>query len=147
MWARPRGLNLVDTPEMDTFFAGLDRLNEAQLMAMAAAWGSADREQRQDAWAVVRAVGKGQGLTREIDRVRARALAWAAHGDNLPGAYSSPAVAVGGFGDPRVGLQLKMAASEGIVDAALATALGFRLDAQTRETLLGPWLRATEASE
>jgi hypothetical protein len=132
---------------MDAFFARLERINEAELMAMAAAWGSANREQRQDAWAVVRAVGKGQGLTKEIDRVRAHAVAWAARGDNLPPLFSFPAVAVGGgaFGDRRVRLQLKMAASEGIVDAALATALGFRLDAQTRETLLGPWLRATEA--
>jgi hypothetical protein len=40
--------------------------------------------------------------------------------------------------------QIKMEAAEAIVDAALAVALGDRLDAQSHDILIEPWLRATE---
>jgi hypothetical protein len=34
-----------------------------------------------------------------------------------------------------------------VVDAALAIALGDRLDDRTRDALLGPWIRATDTQE
>ena len=40
MFGRRRGLNLVDTPEMDAFFDRLDRMNGEQLLAIQAAWQS-----------------------------------------------------------------------------------------------------------
>ena len=42
-------------------------------------------------------------------------------------------------------METKIEAGEAIVDAALAVALGSRLDADCRSLLIGPWLRATEA--
>jgi hypothetical protein len=42
-------------------------------------------------------------------------------------------------------METKIEAGEAIVDAALAVALGSRLDADCRNVLIGPWLRATEA--
>jgi hypothetical protein len=141
MWGRKRGVDLVDTPDMDVLFAKLEGINEAQLLAMAASWKSTDRQAREDAWSVVRAVGRGQALTKEIGRVRSRAMAWATRGHN------DPAAGGGLSGGSVLWQQMQWDAAEAIVDAALATALGFRLDAQTRETLLGPWLRVTEGED
>jgi hypothetical protein len=39
-------------------------------------------------------------------------------------------------------LQIKMEGGEAIVDAALAVALGSRLDEASRSVLIEPWLRA-----
>ncbi|MGD0247682.1 MAG: hypothetical protein ABSB75_01375 [Candidatus Limnocylindrales bacterium] len=135
MWGRKRGVNLVDTPEMDAFFARLDRLNEAQLLAMRAAWLSGDRRTHEDAWKAVRIVGKRDGLTKEIGRVRDRALAWSTRGDD-----ACPYA----FRDARPWAQAKMGAAEAITDVALAMALGDRLDEQTHRTLMATWLRVTE---
>jgi hypothetical protein len=138
MWRRRQGVNLVDSDEMLDLFERLDRLNREQLMSMGAIWQSTDRRAHEEAWATVRAVGAREGLSKEIDRVRKKALAWSTRGsDAFP--YT--------LNVDLMWQQVKMEAGEAIVDAALATALGSRLDGQTRETLLGPWLRATEASE
>lgn len=134
MWGRKRGVNLVDTPEMYAFIARLDRLNEAQLMAMRAAWSAIDRDEHEVAWAEVRAVGAREGLRKEIGRVRNKAMAWASRGRNT--------IPYWGDNDNRQRIWLE--AEEAIVDAALAVALGDRLDAQTREILMAPWLRVTE---
>jgi hypothetical protein len=122
---------------MGHFFGGLDRLDQGQLMALRAAWSAVDQAQHEDAWAVVRAVGEGQGLTREIGRVRDTAMAWTTRSRNAVPYYQ-------GGNDEMVWQQLKIEAGEAIVDAALAIALGFRLDGATHDLLMGPWLAATE---
>ncbi|MGD0018473.1 MAG: hypothetical protein ABSD62_04395 [Candidatus Limnocylindrales bacterium] len=129
-------MNLVDTEEMAGFFERLDHLNQAQLLGLRAAWRSTGREVHEEAWAAVRAVGDREGLSKEIDRVRNRALAWASRGSNtIPYRISNDIT----------WQQIKNDAGEAIVDAALAVALGGRLDADTRQVLIGPWLRVTEA--
>jgi pyruvate/oxaloacetate carboxyltransferase len=129
-------VNLVDTEEMAAFFEQLDHLNLEQLRVMRAAWRSTSREAHEDAWTTVRSIGAREGLTREIDRVRNRALAWASRGSNtIPYRIS----------DDVTWMETKIEAGEAIVDAALAVALGSRLDADCRNVLIGPWLRATEA--
>ena len=135
MWGRRRGVDLIDTPEMDAFFEQLDHLNEAQLLGLRAAWQAISLAAHQGAWAAVRAVGVAEGLTKEIDRVRNKALGWASRGTN---------VAPYTLSDPITWQQTKLEAGEAIVDAALAVALGSRLDAAHREVLIAPWLRATE---
>lgn len=138
MWGRRSGVNLLDTDEMAAFFERLDHLNQEQLLALRAAWRSTSREAHEQAWAAVRAVGAREGLTREIGRVRNRALGWASRGSNsIPYRISSDVT----------WLQIKIEAGEAIVDAALALALGSRLDAGTRKVLIGPWLRAAEGGE
>ena len=137
MFGRRRGANLVDTPQMDDFFDRLDHLNREQLMALAAAWHSTTRPEHEQAWAAVRAVGDRTGLSREIVRVRDKAMAWSTRGSNSVPYYR--------VNDDEVWLQAKIGAGEAIVDATLAIALGDRLDPATQDTLLGPWLRATEA--
>jgi hypothetical protein len=127
--------NLVDTEEMEAFFAKLDHLNQEQLLALRAAWQATSRQAHEDAWTVVRTVGAREGLRKEIDRVRNRALDWATHGDDLV-PYNRPAAT-------ETWQQVKMEAGEAIVDAALAVALGDRLDEGTRATLLAAWDRAT----
>jgi hypothetical protein len=120
------------------FFERLDHLIEEQLLGMRAAWHATSREAHEEAWAAVRAVGVRDGLTKEIDRVRNKALGWASRGSNsIP--YR--------LNNDDTWLQIKIEAGEPIVDAALAIALGSRLDEATREVLIGPWLRATEATE
>jgi hypothetical protein len=137
MWGRRRGVNLVDTPEMDAFFERLDHLSREQLLALDAAWHSTTRREHEQAWAAVRAAGDRAGLGAEIGRIRNKAMAWSTRGSNSVPYYR--------VNDDEAWLQVKMGAGEAIVDAALAVALGSRLDPATRDTLLGPWLRATEA--
>ena len=137
MFGRRRGVNLVDTPEIDAFFDRLDRMNGEQLLAMQAAWQSTPRREHEQAWAAIRAVGDRVGLSKEIGRVRNKALAWSTRGSNSVPYYR--------VNDDESWLQVKMEAGEAIVDAALAVALGDRLDAETKDTLLAPWLRATQA--
>jgi hypothetical protein len=136
MWGRRRGIDLVDTPEMDGFFERLDHTNREQLLSMRAAWHSMTKQEHEEAWAAVRAVGDRAGLSKEIGRVRNKALAWSSRGSNSVPFYHD---------DDTGWLQIKMDAGEAIVDAALAIALGRRLDRAARDVLLGPWLRATEA--
>jgi hypothetical protein len=137
MWGRRRSVDLVDTPEMDAFFARLERLNDAQLMGLRAAWHSTDRRAHEAAWEAVRRVGIGEGLAQEIERVRDRALDWSARGD--------PRVVYEGREIARE--QARVDAGEALVDVALATALGDRLDEKSRETLMAPWLRITATGE
>jgi hypothetical protein len=135
MWGRRRGPNLVDTPELDAFFERLDHLNREQLLALQATWQAAPRREHERAWAAVRAAGDRAGLGKEIGRVRDKALAWSTRGSNSVPYYRA--------NDDEAWLQAKIGAGEAIVDAALAVALGDRLDPATRGTLLGPWIRAT----
>ncbi|MGA2512637.1 MAG: hypothetical protein ABSG37_03360 [Candidatus Limnocylindrales bacterium] len=128
-------MNLVDTPEMAVFFERLDRMDKIQLLAMRAAWQSTSHQAHEYAWAAVREIGARDGLAKELDRVRDRAMTWVLRGTN--------SIPYWGDNDNRV--LVKGEASEAIVDAALAVALGSRLDGSTRSILLGPWLRATEA--
>lgn len=136
MWRRRRSVDLVDTEAMDDFFEQLDHLNEVGLLNMRAAWNAASRSEHEDAWTAVRAVGALHGLTDEIDRVRKKALAWASRGSNM-----APEVRIGQVQNWSV---IKLEAGEAIVDAALAVALGDRLDARHHDLLIGPWLSATE---
>jgi hypothetical protein len=138
MWGRSSGVDLVDTEEMAIFLERLDHLDQQQLLVLRAAWRSTSRETHQEAWAAVRAVGARDGLTKEIGKVRERALAWASRGSNtIPYRLS----------DDITWLQVKLEAGEAIVDAALAVTLGSRLDPDTREILIGPWLRATDTRD
>jgi hypothetical protein len=137
MFGRRKGPDLVDTDELDAFFDQLDRLTQIQLLAMQAAWKSIAREEHESAWVAVRAAGASGGLAKEIDRVRDKAMAWALRGEN----------SIPYWGDNDNHVRVKREAEEAVVDAALAVALGSRLDADAHDTLIGPWLRATEAVE
>jgi hypothetical protein len=133
MWGRKRGVNLVDTPEMDAFFARLGQMDQAQVMAITAAWKSVSREEHEDAWTAIRALGERDGLTKEIDRVRDKVLEMAARGTN-----SVPYMVID------FSRQMRIEAGGALVEAALAVALGSRLDSGTHDLLLGPWLRVFE---
>jgi len=139
MWGRQAGVGLVDTEEMAVFFERLDHVNQEQLLSMRAAWHSTSREAHEEAWAAVRAVGAREGLTKEIDRVRKKALGWVLRGTN--------AVPFFHRNDDVSWQQAKMEASEAIVDAALAVALAARLDERAHDSLMGPWLRAMDVTE
>ena len=137
MWGRRGRANLIDTPAMEAFFEKLDHLNQEQLLSLGAAWHSLSRQEHEDAWTSIRAVGAREGLSKEIDGVRNKALAWATRGfDFVP--YNRP-------NGNETWQQVKMEAGEAIVDAALAVALGSRLDGHSHDVLIAPWLGALEA--
>jgi hypothetical protein len=130
-------VNVLDTDELKEFFDAVDHADEVELLRMRAAWLSVDRKRHEEAWAAVRAVGVREGLSKEIDGIRKRALAWASRGNNdIP--YR--------MNNDETWAEIKMEAAEAIVDAALGISLGDRLDAETRETLLASWGGGTEAS-
>jgi hypothetical protein len=117
--------------QLSVYFEALGHLRDADLLRLRAVWKEAGREAHEKAWAEVRAVGERDGLSREIGKVRDRAVAWAQRGTNRPAPF---------LADDRYWTELKIEASEAIVDAALAIALGDRLDGQTSHILMGPWL-------
>ncbi len=118
----------LDAEALEAFFDAIDRLDLGELERLGAAWHAISKEEHEAAWAQVRDAAARDGLGRDLDRVRARALAWTSRGSNRPG-YLLP--------DDRTWIEAKIEAAEAIVDGALAAALGDRLDARTRETLLG----------
>jgi hypothetical protein len=139
MFGRKREVDLLNTAEMDDFFDRLDRINESGLLGMRAAWKAIDRAEHEDAWTAVRAAGARDGLNGEIDRVRKKAIDWASRGSDI-----APEVRIGQVQNWQL---IKMDAGEAIVDAALAVALGSRLDERHRATLIGPWLGAVEGAQ
>jgi hypothetical protein len=129
--------DLSETEAVDRFIDSLDHLDQDQLMVLHASWRAVDPAVRGDAWAQVRAVAARQGLTKGVGRVRDRAMSWATRGADLV-PYN--------FHLDDMWLQLRQESAPAIVDAAIAVALGDRLDEATRDVLLGPWLRASEES-
>jgi hypothetical protein len=124
-----RPLRLVETNALDAFFHRLDHVGQEELMRMQAVWRSIDRRTHEKAWAEIRKAGIRGGLSDEIEEVRERALGWTTY-DAVPYRYLDA--------NP-TWIQAKADAAEAIVDAAIAVALGDRLDADARETLLAPW--------
>jgi hypothetical protein len=136
MWGRSKDVDLVDTQELDRFFDRLDRVNMEQLMSMRAAWLSIERQVHEAAWANIREVSQRDDLAGEVDRVKKKAATWSQRGsDSVPYLMEVNSN----------WLAAKMDAQEAIVDAALAVALGNRLDEAARATLVAPWLRAIDA--
>jgi hypothetical protein len=130
MFHRGGKANPLDTGQLDAFIESLDHVDRVELLRMGAAWQAVDKPAHEEAWAAVRAIGARDGLSKEIDKVRERARAWARRGDDgVPYA----------FGDNELWAQLKMEAEGAIVDIALGIALGDRLDEQARATLLVAW--------
>jgi hypothetical protein len=125
--------NSLDSDELNAFFGALDHLDDVELLRMSAAWRSVTKSTHEEAWAAVRAVGARYGLSKEIDWVRKRAIAWASRGNN-----SIPYM----INNNETWAEIKLEAEEAIVDVALGIALGDRLDEQARATLLAAWDRA-----
>jgi hypothetical protein len=125
--------NPLDSDELNAFFDALDHLDDVELLRMSAAWRSVTKSTHEEAWAAVRAVGARYGLSKEIDWVRKRAMAWASRGNN-----SIPYM----IDNNETWAAVKLQAEEAVVDVALGIALGDRLDEQTRATLLAAWDRA-----
>jgi hypothetical protein len=119
---------------LNSFFDTMDHLEEVELLRMSAAWRSVARSTHEEAWAAVRTVGARYGISKEIDWVRKRAMAWASRGNN-----SIPYM----IDNNETWAAAKLQAEEAIVDIALGIALGDRLDDQTRVTLLAASDRAT----
>jgi hypothetical protein len=127
--------DLGDSTPIRAFFDALDRLDVHQLERLRSEWRSIPKEIHEAAWAQVRTVAGRDGMVDEVDRVRRRALDWTTRGSRQPGR---------GQPDYRAWIELKIGAAEPIVDAALAFALGDRLDETSRTTLLGPWRATTD---
>ena len=125
--------NSLDSDELNAFFGALNHLDDVELLRMSAAWRSVTKSTHEEAWAAVRGVGARYGLSKEIDWVRKRAMAWASRGNN-----SIPYM----INNNETWAQIKLDAEEAVVDVALGMALGDRLDEQTRATLLAAWDRA-----
>jgi hypothetical protein len=138
MYDRGDPESALDMARLDAFFDSLDHLGEIELLAMAAAWRSVDRATHGRAWAAVRAAGDRDGVSDEIGRVRDLALAWATRGSNVP-PYQ--------INNEPTWAREKLQAQEAVVDAALAIALGDRLDHRTSDELLAPWKRARASFE
>jgi hypothetical protein len=127
--------DLGDSGSIGAYFAALDRLDTDQLELLRTEWRSIPKAAHEAAWAQVRTVADRDRLSDEVDRVRRRALDWTTRGSSTPGR---------GQPDYRTWIELKIGAAEAVVDAALAFALGERLDETSRTTLLRPWRAATE---
>jgi hypothetical protein len=117
----------LDSDELDAFFEALGHADETELLRMRAAWQAVGTRAHEEAWEAVRAVAARDDLSKEVGRVRDRAMAWASKGNDLA-AYQ--------IANSSMWAQIKLEAEEAIVDVALGIALGDRLDQRSRETLL-----------
>ena len=125
----------LDEAALDRFFAALDHLNETALMVMTAAFHAIPQTEHEAAWAEVRRATEKDGLGKEVQALRDQAMGWSYQGSNVPAMPYSMRSEV-------EWVTLRRNAAAAVVDAALAVALGERLDEGTRGILLGPWLSA-----
>jgi hypothetical protein len=121
---------------LDRFIDSLELLDAEQLSILDAVWRAVDHGVHQRAWEDVRRLARNPDLGRLIDAARDRALHWANRGSNVPAMPYS-------LKSEDQWLEARRNAAAALVDAALATTLGDRLPDEARDTLLGPWLRAT----
>jgi hypothetical protein len=119
---------------LDAFDERLDRLDQAQLLGLRAAWHAISAETHETAWAAVRRVAKAQQFQADVDLIRDRAMHWATRGDNRPPVYH---IAM----DDEMVNQVRAGAAAAIVDAALAMALEPWLPPDAHATLIAPWER------
>ncbi len=117
--------------ELDRFLASLDGLGETDLLNLAAGWNGVDRSARDDAWTAALAAAAKAGLTEAVQKARRSALDWATRGTNFPWPDA-------GYME-NMKAQIRRGAAPALADAAVALALGDRLDPQSADTLLGPW--------
>jgi hypothetical protein len=127
-----------DLPDLDGFLASLDALRETDLLTLAAGWSGADRRAHEDAWTRVVAAAAANGMTDRVRAARQAALDWAIKGTNFPWPDA------GYMEDMK--LHIRRGAAPALADAAVAIALGDRLDSESADTLLAPWRSLAGAS-
>jgi hypothetical protein len=125
--------------ELDRFLASLDALDETDLLTLAAGWNGAEKSAHEDAWTRVVAVAAATGMTERVRAARQAALDWAIKGTNFPWPDA------GYMEDMK--LHIRRGAAPALADAAVAIALGDKLDRESADTLLGPWRSLPGASE
>ena len=125
--------------ELDRFIDSLDALDETDLLNLAASWGALDKSKHEDAWTHVVAAAAKAGLTERVEEARQSALGWATRGTNFPWPDA-------GYME-NMKAQIRRGAAPALADAAVAIALGERLDRESADTLLGPWRAISGDSE
>ena len=122
----------LQTAEIAAFFDQLDRLNQEQLLSLGASWQAREKLPHQDALTQAVAAAGEFGLTAQMEEARDQAVRWALHGPSDLWAVT--------LQDER--LQLRRQAAPTLADAAVAIALGDRLNDGARALLLEPWANA-----
>jgi hypothetical protein len=133
---RRAGANLLDTKEMTDFFDKLDHLNQEQLLSLAASWEAREKLPHRDALTQAVAAAGELGLTAQMEEARDEAMRWALRGPSDLWAVT--------LQDER--LQIWRQAAPALADAAVAIALGNRLNDGARALLLEPWVSAVEGA-
>lgn len=124
----------LQTAEISAFFDQLDRLNQEQLLSLAASWQAREILPHQDALTQALAVAGEFGLTAQMEEARDQTVRWALQGPSDLWAVT--------LQDER--LQLRRQAAPALADAAVAITLGDRLNDGARALLLEPWVNAVE---
>ena len=129
--------NIAESEPVDRFFEYLEHAEADLLLALSAAWRAVEEQAREEAWTRVHDAAKRTRTERGVETVRDRAMHWAGRSG-----YSYGEITAYGGGQPLWG-DVRRQAAPALVDAAVAIALGRRLDSASREVLLGPWIAAT----
>ena len=129
---------------IDGIFATLEKLNDADLVALGGVWMGGDADLRQEAWSKIRAVPRDDDRSRQLERARDRLATWVNDlGITWAGAYERSIVVPMGVDQGN----LRRNAVPAILDAIAATICADLLTADERAELLEPLRHLAEPDE
>ena len=127
--------------QLDSLFAVLDDMGDADLIAMSGVWTGGDAALREQAWAKVRAVPRTDPRAKALEESRDRLAQWVNDlGITWAGAFNRSIVVPAGVDQGN----LRSNAVPAVLDAIVATLFTDLLDDDEREELLAPYRHVTE---
>jgi hypothetical protein len=130
----------MDTTALDALLTRIPTRDHETVRVLHAAWQSGDPDVRRMAWVHGKEELTRRGLGPTYEQARDRIRRWVS--DFATGRTAVPDALDRSFGD-QDRLDLRIAATPALLDAALGTLVGDALDEAERDELLAPWLEAT----
>jgi hypothetical protein len=129
---------------VDGVFAAIDRMSDADLVAMRGFWTGGDAKLREGAWTKARAATKDDPRAALLAESRDRLASWVNDlGITWAGAYNRSVVVPVGVDQGN----LRRNAVPAVLDAILAMIFDELLDEEERDELLEPMRRVTEPAD
>jgi hypothetical protein len=124
--------------EIDEVLASMELLSDDDAMFLAELWDKEDQAARRRAWAKAKIAIEGNGLTRDLDKVRTSVGEWMqANSSDFQGIEGL----LGGAGSPQ---GVRRSAAPAFIDVAASILAGDALDDDDRGVLTRPWRALTE---
>ena len=127
--------------QLDSLFAVLDDMGDADLIAMSGVWTGGDAALREHAWAKARSVARTDPRAKALEESRDWLAQWVNDlGITWAGAFNRSIVVPSGVDQGN----LRSNAVPAVLDAIVATLLADLLEDDERDELLAPYRHVTE---